>query len=301
MVRLMVAVVALCAALAGCGSSNTMLKNQHSYRLDASDQGETVEVATLPSAAVATIDYNVRYALTITAPAGEYVFKGKEWRGGKYFEFRRTGFVWLEYKSKVIGKDPDREYVIGGIYIAPDGATEVYWHWGDRSEGAVRVPVSGVKVSLSQEIDPERQRAKRERDERERLAEIKRQQEEEARQLAEQRKAALLAELAEAKRRDRVLCAGAAQCDRAFALAQAYLLKQADMRIQVATSTLIETYNATEDGRLQMRLVRVPTAGDQWEVVISAACRNESRHYEEVCSRKLLAAYSGFLPHMRQN
>ncbi len=117
-----------------------------------------------------------------------------------------------------------------------------------------------------------------------------------------ERRARQQAELAAAMLRNGIRCLGVTQCDRTFAHAQAYVLRQADMRIQVATNTLIETYNGNGAGKVSMRIVRAPTAGDAWEVQMTAACNdgNSPDRYGDTCERALLIVYSGFLPHMQQ-
>jgi hypothetical protein len=130
---------------------------------------------------------------------------------------------------------------------------------------------------------------------------------EEARMAAEQeaqRRAALdrqraqtAADLARARQNNQVTCRGAAECDRMFALGQAYVIEHSDMKIQVATNTLIETHNATSNGQVSARLIRVPGTGDAWSVVLTANCRgfeSDSAAAQHLCALKLLRIYEGF-------
>jgi hypothetical protein len=288
--KLLIAFIA--ALLVGCGTSNQALKAQHPYlAISQSDADDTVTLATITSNAVAETDFNLRFTLRITAPAGDYVLKGKDYSGGRYFGARSFKRVSLDYVGPSFKRESEPDFFDGGVFVDAQGLTYLYWFWDDKTQ-PVRVPAPNLKVAVSTEIDQARVRDRQQREERERLATAQKLRDQRAKQ--EQKEA-----LAAALSRDRVSCAGE-QCDRAFAQGQAYLLKQADMRIQVATSTLIETYNANEDGRLSMRLLKVPTAGGRWEIVMSANCRDEKGIFEDVCALKLLNVYSGFLPHMQR-
>ena len=302
MKKLLVVAVAVgfMVSIAGCGTSNQALKTEWPYRIVTQDDADdTVTIARLATDATVTTEYNFRYWLTVTAPAGEYTLKAIDSSGGRYFAPRGRASVTLTYTTSVsLRGNAEPDAYDGGIHVDSQGTVSLYWLWNSDSVNAARAPLPNVTVSISAEIDQERLRARLEREQREYMALAKRLEAEEAKRKAEQAKRDLLAALALARSRDRVECAGA-QCDRAFAQAQAYLLMQADMRIQVATPTLIETYNATADGQLQMRLLRVPTTGDRWEIVLTAHCRDERMTSEERCNRKLLEAYGGFLPHMQ--
>lgn len=286
--------------VAGCGMSNQALRAEYPYRtVTQDDADDTITLAKLSSDAVVTTDYNLRYKLSVTAPAGDYVLRAKDSSGGRYFSPRASyKSIQLAYIGLTLLGTPKPDPVNGGIYVDPQGLSYVYWFWDTDTAAPVRVQAPGLSVAITVEIDEERVRARLERIEKERRAKAQQAAEEERKAAEAERRRAMLAALAAARSRDRVQCVGD-QCERAFALAQAYLLKQADMRIQVATPTLIETYNATSDGQLQMRLLRVPTTGDRWEIVISAHCRDERKDSEERCTRKLIDAYSGFLPHMQ--
>ncbi|MBK7060833.1 MAG: hypothetical protein IPH51_10130 [Rubrivivax sp.] len=285
----LIAAIAACALLGGCGMSNQTLKVEYPYLAVVQDDAdETVTIARTTADGVVATEYNLRNTLTVRAPAGWYYLDGKDSAGGRYFATRGWPIVTLTYSGLTLLGSAKPETVNGGIYVDAQGLVSVYWFWEADRYSPVRLRAPGLAVSISTEIDQDRRRARLEREERarlakatqleaDRLAKAKQLEAEEARLKAEQHKRTLQAALALAQSRDRVQCAGA-QCDRAFAQAQAYLLKQTDMRIQVATSTLIETYNPTSDGRLSMRLLRVPTAGDRWKScsALSVAMNNKT-------------------------
>jgi len=80
-----------------------------------------------------------------------------------------------------------------------------------------------------------------------------------------------------------------------FALAQIYVRDNADQKIQVATDTIIETYNPTEDGKLGITVIKMPRAGTVEIVKITPSCK-ESSASERYCRLKRTAIYRGFKP-----
>jgi len=289
------------ALLASCGTSNQTLKAEHEYRgIHRATGDETITIARLAEDVEVSTDYNLRYKLIAKATAGEYALDGEDSSGGRYFSHRWHQQVTLYYSTPIALVQAKPDPTPGGLFVDAQGRVSLYWLWDGN---ATRVPAPGVTVVISTEPDHDRIRAREEKEERERRAKLEQEQRERLVEEAYRRKAAALAALAEAQSRDRVQCAGP-ECERAFAKAQAYLLKQSDMKIQVATPTLIETYNATSDGQLSMRLIRIPAAGDRWEIVISAQCRDDRPkrpEAEDLCVKRLTEAYSGFLPHMQQS
>lgn len=303
MTGLRILAISLVALLASCAVSNPTLKARHEFiGIPPESAAEQITLARLAEAVEVSTDYSLRYTLLAKAAAGEYILDGTDSKGGRYFKHRKHEPVMLTYvKPAVLGSArPEVEEAPGGIHVDAQGGVALYWFW---DYTPVVVPAPGVKVTLSTEPDRDRIRARQEREERERRARAQQLEEQEYAELAKRRAAEYLEsleqKLAVARTRDRVQCIGGTPCDRAFAQAQAYLLQQADMRIQVATPTLIETYAGTADGQVSMRLIRVPAAGERWEIVLSAWCREE-RKGTRICLEKLVDTYGGFLPHMQR-
>lgn len=97
------------------------------------------------------------------------------------------------------------------------------------------------------------------------------------------RQAAVFAALArEASLGSRFTCSTDAECRKAFALAQIYVSTMTDMKIQLATDTIVETYNPTEAGKMGAKVIKTPGAGQSAEIVITVTCRE--------CSQKLRAS-----------
>jgi hypothetical protein len=92
------------------------------------------------------------------------------------------------------------------------------------------------------------------------------------------------AELAEANRRRDVAmpaavfrCRGALGCEKAFSLAQIFVNEKSDMKIQIATNTIVETYSPTDAGKLGMKVMKIPLSGDEAELRLTVACKPGAR------------------------
>lgn len=94
----------------------------------------------------------------------------------------------------------------------------------------------------------------------------------EAEKLAQER--AIEAALAvDADRGSRFPCGSDTDCRKAFSMAQIYVSTKTDMKIQLATDTIIETYNPTEAGKMGAKVIKIPKAGQNAEIVLSVTCR----------------------------
>jgi hypothetical protein len=109
-----------------------------------------------------------------------------------------------------------------------------------------------------------------------------------------------ITELLEAEKSATFSCPDKTTCDKAFSLTQIYLNQSADMKIQVATDTIVETYNSTEDGKLGLKAIRVPGKGASARIVLTATCKDEKGYFAETCRLVKLRAYQGFRPFIDQ-
>ncbi len=111
----------------------------------------------------------------------------------------------------------------------------------------------------------------------------------------EKEKAEILGALIHAQNNARFSCKGKTECDKAFSLTQIYLSNNADMKIQIATDTIIETFNPTDSMKLGIKAMKVPLKGDSSEIVLTVTCRDEKWDlYIEVCNKQLLRVYRDF-------
>lgn len=67
-------------------------------------------------------------------------------------------------------------------------------------------------------------------------------------------------------------CPDEPKCKKAFSLAQVYISMKSDMKIQVATDTVIETYNPTEPGKVGIKIVKIPSVGATADIVMTVDC-----------------------------
>lgn len=109
-----------------------------------------------------------------------------------------------------------------------------------------------------------------------------------------------IAELVQAEKSAVVFCPDKATCDKAFSLTQIYLNQTADMKIQVATDTIVETYNPTGDGKLGLKALRIPGKGTTATITLTATCKDEKGRYAEVCRLGKIRAYKDFRPFIEQ-
>ena len=112
-------------------------------------------------------------------------------------------------------------------------------------------------------------------------------------------RAALIARLAKAERVARIDCQDKLGCEKAFSLTQIYISLNADMKIQVATDAVIETYNPTDDGKIAMKAIRMPHKGEGSTIILTVACKDVSASFFRLCAESRIKAYEGFAPFVR--
>ena len=71
-------------------------------------------------------------------------------------------------------------------------------------------------------------------------------------------------------------CSGAAQCARMWSAAQAWVANNAGMKLQIATDSILETYNSTSYSRLAVKVVKEPVGADGYRFVITTFCMDNS-------------------------
>jgi hypothetical protein len=96
-------------------------------------------------------------------------------------------------------------------------------------------------------------------------------------------------------------CKGKAACSKAFTLAQVYVQQHSDQKIQVATDTIIDTYNPTEGGNVGITVTKIPRAGTSETITITPHCKLEGIYYESVCRLKRTSIYRGFRPFIEKS
>jgi hypothetical protein len=153
----------------------------------------------------------------------------------------------------------------------------------DEYESAKLNVESAVAVAISKRGDLQR------------LADEKRKNDEAARAKLErgilERKLALV----EAAQASKFSCQSHSECQKAFSLTQIFLSENSDMKIQLATETIIETYSPTESMKTGLRAVKIPRQADSAEIVLTATCRDEGQDsFKKICYDKLMSIYRAF-------
>lgn len=94
-----------------------------------------------------------------------------------------------------------------------------------------------------------------------------------------------IAALIDAERKAVISCRDKTSCDKAFSLTQVYIKESSDQKIQIATDTIIETYNPTEEGKIGLAATRTPGKGTSASIRLTATC-NDGRYAIDLCLGK---------------
>lgn len=90
-----------------------------------------------------------------------------------------------------------------------------------------------------------------------------------------------------------VTCNDKATCLKVFALAQIYTNLNSDQKIQVATDTIIETYNPTDIGKVGITIIKTPQHGSTEVVSITPSCKEDDLS-GSACRLRRTKIYTGF-------
>lgn len=153
---------------------------------------------------------------------------------------------------------------------------------------------SDVARELRSKLSRSVEAHKRAREEEIRLSEERQRQEEEIRQ-------SLLSQIMEAEKSAKFSCRDKIQCGKAFSLTQIYIDSVTDMKLQITTETILETYNPNEDGKIGLKALRLPGRGTSATITLSARCRNDAGYHSASCNLKKLDVYTGFRPFLEQS
>lgn len=128
-----------------------------------------------------------------------------------------------------------------------------------------------------------------------RLSDLQKKAENETLAARAHKKAQRMADLTEAAQKSRVICKNQTECQKAFSLTQIFVSENSDMKIQVATETIIETYNPNESMKTGLKAIKIPRQGNSAEIVLTASCRDEGRDsFKDICNDKILSIYHEF-------
>jgi hypothetical protein len=98
-----------------------------------------------------------------------------------------------------------------------------------------------------------------------------------------------------------VNCKSAPKCQTVFSLTQLYINAKSDQKIQLATDTIIETYNPTSAGNVALKAIKIPGKLGSATIRLTATCETEDyAGYEQLCRKKKFDIYTGFRPYIEQ-
>jgi len=155
--------------------------------------------------------------------------------------------------------------------------------------------VDSAAVGVDRRREEQRRLSEEQRIEEQRIANERRKNDEEARAEMERKRLQRRVAVMEAANKSRLFCQSHAECQKAFSLTQIFVSENSDMKIQVATETIIETYNPTDSMKTGLKAVKIPRRADSAEIVVTASCRDEGREsFKDICDEKLLSIYRAF-------
>lgn len=130
------------------------------------------------------------------------------------------------------------------------------------------------------------------------FSEIRKKKEEQARDLAraESDRAAERAQreknLFELEKNARIVCRNEVECRKVFALTEIFSAEHSDMKIQLSTGNIIETYNPTKPYNVGLKAIKTPLQGDSAEVALRVICASDAR--DEYCEKRKLSIYKAY-------
>ena len=89
--------------------------------------------------------------------------------------------------------------------------------------------------------------------------------------------------LQEAAEKAKFTCTSKKQCDKAFTLAQVFVEQNSDMKIQLVSNTLIQTYSPVRSGTIGITVRRIPNKGESESLELDAWC--DGMWYVDHCNR----------------
>lgn len=95
-----------------------------------------------------------------------------------------------------------------------------------------------------------------------------------------------------AKQNSSVVCVGEKICKKHFQLTQLFINNNSDMKIQVTTDTIVETYNPTDLYKVGMKASKYPGKDDSEKIIIDVICKSEAN--DVICIQKETAIYEKF-------
>jgi len=99
----------------------------------------------------------------------------------------------------------------------------------------------------------------------------------------------------DAKEKAQYTCNSELECNKAFALTQIYISDNSDMKIQVATDAIIETYNPSDSLKIGFKALKVPGIGHSATIKLNAYCGEANSEAElKLCMISIINILNNF-------
>jgi hypothetical protein len=104
-------------------------------------------------------------------------------------------------------------------------------------------------------------------------------------------------------------CKGEKSCKKAFSLTQVYINQYSDMKLQVVTENVIDTYNPIESGQLAINATKVPGNGEGEKISLVVLCKqlhpaqlhSSQLYFEKLCLLREADVYRKFRPFVEKS
>lgn len=148
-------------------------------------------------------------------------------------------------------------------------------HWAPGAEKHLTIELTSKQYAKEQEDEAKRRSAERFKE-----------------------RARLLSLLASAKSKAVLSCATKEACDKTFALTEIFIAQHSDMKLQVMSPSLLQTYNPMETNKIGISAYRVPGKGTASTILIEVACKRDKPEDwdDEECILKETAVTGKFRP-----
>jgi hypothetical protein len=93
-------------------------------------------------------------------------------------------------------------------------------------------------------------------------------------------------------------CKGERSCKKAFALTQVFITDHSDMKLQIATDTVLETYNPTQPEKVAIKATKKPGKGDAERINLVVSCKDVGISASASCLKKSITIYKEFAPYI---
>ena len=107
--------------------------------------------------------------------------------------------------------------------------------------------------------------------------------------------------LANAREQANITCRDKSSCAKMFSLGQIFITQHADQKIQVATDTVMQTYNPTENGKIAASMIKLPGSGSNEKITLTLSCKTEGKEIATICREVQTRIYHAFRQVIEKN